>query len=221
MGGSPRKEKKMTISDDELRIAREMVKAARFGSGTNDFGKIISGEVDYYGVDKTVAVDYIASLIEHVNYVRQAGLKIGVPGRQLACHDDSKWTQAEFPGYAMHFKGGGAPDAFASAWLHHLHHNPHHWQHWIFSDNFTPEGSEVENGVVKMPEHYALEMVADWLGSSMAYTGSWDMKVWLLQNMPRIRVHSNTAVFLRETLDHLGYADVVYTWKFAQELDVT
>lgn len=162
-----------------------------------------------------VELAYAESLKKHIQYVQEAGRKIGVPDWLLESHDNSQWGFPEFVGYAMHFHGGGAPDVFAIAWLHHIHHNPHHWQHWIFPDNFTPKGSrEVENGVLQMSEIYALEMVADWMGASYAYTGSWDMTDWLGKNIPKIRVHSRTAEYLRQVLDSLGYADVVNTQSF-------
>lgn len=70
---------------------------------------------------------------------------------------------------------------------------------------------------MEMPRCYALEMVADWMGSSMAYTGSWDMADWLEKNMPRIRLHTKTAAYVREVLDSLGYADIVYVQRWAHE----
>lgn len=170
----------------------------------------------YYGLDTAIAKAYLASLLDHIRFVREAGEKVGgIPAAQLLSHDDSKFSMEEFRGYAMHFHGGGAPDWFAFAWLHHIRHNPHHWQHWMFPDNFTPKGSTlVENGCVEMPECYAREMVADWMGSSMAYTGSWDMRDWLIDNMPRIRVHSATARVLYGVLSSLGYRDIVEVVKF-------
>jgi hypothetical protein len=166
---------------------------------------------------------FLDSLEAHIRYVREAGRKIGVPVEQLAIHDASKYTVAEFPAYARYFQGGDSPvnaesipDEFAGAWLHHIHHNPHHPEYWMFPDGFTPKGSSVEAGVVRMPDHYALEMIADWMGASRAYTGEWEMSGWLVKNLPRIRVHSETAKFLRYHLTLLGYADIVYV-DFAQE----
>lgn len=170
-----------------------------------------------FGIDEKIAETFDKSLREHVDFVREAGQIIGVDKQLLYTHDNSKWTAAEFPGYAMHFKGGGAPDEFAKAWLHHIHYNPHHWQHWIFSDGYTPKESSVESGIIEMPRDYALEMVADWMGASRAYTGSWDMADWLSSNIPKIRVHSKTATLLREILNGLGYADIVYMKRFANE----
>lgn len=160
---------------------------------------------------------YEESLEAHILYVKQAGRRLGVDAHQLEIHDQSKYSMEEFPFYAMHFHGPGDPNGFARAWLHHMNHNPHHWQHWIFPDGFTPKGSNVENGVVEMPQCYALEMIADWYGASMAYTGSWDMSEWLKKNMPRIRVHSATAAYLRSILAADEYGDLVNRVSFAQE----
>lgn len=179
---------------------------------------------DFWGTDPAVGMAYAQSLEAHVRCVREAGAMIGVDKHLLLRHDASKFTYDEFPSYAMQFHGPKPEglltplaNCFASAWLHHIHHNPHHWQHWIFPDGFTPKHSDVEKGVVRMPGALALEMVADWMGASMAYTGSWDMQDWLYKNMPRIRVHSETASHLRSILDALGYADVIYTQLFAGE----
>lgn len=168
-----------------------------------------------WGIPESVAKAYTESLVDHIRFVQEAGLAIGVSPYQLGIHDASKWSKEEYPGYAMHFKGGGAPDAFAAAWLHHIHHNPHHWQSWIFPDSFVPKDSQVENGVVEMPQNYALEMVADWMGSSMAYTGSWDMSDWLSKNLPKVRLHSKTVAYLASVLQSLGYEDIVGTVWFA------
>lgn len=169
-------------------------------------------------VDKAVADAFAKSLWEHISNVREAGAKLGIPAERLATHDYSKWSAEEFPAYARHFHGGGDPAMFARAWLHHIHSNDHHWQHWIFPDGYNPEGANLENGVAEMPVYAALEMVADWMGASKTYTDSWDMADWLIKNMPKITVHSETAAYLRSILDTLGYADIVYTYNFANEL---
>jgi hypothetical protein len=56
-----------------------------------------------------------------------------------------------------------------------------------------------------MPENYALEMIADWQGSSFVYTGSWDMTHWLKKNQYKIILHSKTADYVRSILDGLVY----------------
>jgi len=164
---------------------------------------------NFYGVDATIAQDYLDSLKLHIESVHKAAKIIGLAHHHVMNHDASKFSPKEFIGYALHFKGGGAPDLFSTAWLHHIHHNPHHWQHWIFPDGYTPKGSSVENGCVEMPRIYALEMVADWMGASYAYTNSWDMGEWLSKNTPKIRIHSKTACYLLEVLDSMGYIDYI------------
>lgn len=47
-------------------------------------------------------------------------------------------------------------------------------------------------GPLPMPEKYVREMVADWMGASRAYTGSWDMRSWLDKNLPKMRLHPET-----------------------------
>lgn len=174
--------------------------------------------LDFLEIKEEVWSSYHSSLMKHIEFVREAGKMIGVLPMQLEIHDNSKFSIAEFPSYAKHFFGGGSPDDFSKAWLHHIHNNPHHWQHWIYPQGFTPKNTTVEaGGIVFMPQHYALEMIADWMGASMAYTGSWDMQKWLWGNMPKITLHSETARYVRSVLDFLGYADTVYIQRFAHE----
>ena len=179
-----------------------------------------------FGLDKSVADAYVESLATHIRYVREAGLRLGVPDEQLAVHDASKCWAVEFPAYARYHwarthslpLNGRVGNDFAHAWLHHIHRNQHHWQHWCFPDGFAPQGAtEAEDGVLPMPERYALEMVADWLGAERAYTGSWNIAEWLTSAMPRIRLHSATAAYVRDVLASLGYARIARTTPFAHE----
>ena len=178
----------------------------------------VSYAMDIYSdLTDTERNEYTERLRQHIAYVREAGQRIGVEPALLDVHDFSKWGPEEFPAYAKYFcsKQDVSPvdaefvsGAFARAWLHHIHHNPHHWQHWIFPDNFSPENSDVEKGVVEMPARYAKEMISDWMGASRIYTGSWDITDWLRANMGKIRVHSRTAKYLRDVLS--GLDDVVH-----------
>ena len=166
-----------------------------------------------YGISEESAAAYLDSLNRHIAAVRETGLKLGVPREQLDIHDQSKFSLEEFPYYARNFFGDkGDPDGWARAWLNHIHHNRHHWNHWLFADRFTPKGSTVEDGAVRMPRNYLLEMVADWMGAGYAYTGSWDMTKWLTDNLPRIRLHSETWIELGEILVGLGY-DMDELWR--------
>lgn len=167
--------------------------------------------------DLEAADKHYETLKLHVRSVIEFGLKMGIPEDHISKHDESKLQMVEFLPYARNFHGDGDSDGFATAWLHHLHHNPHHWQHWIFPDNYTPKGSNVIDGCVPMPLIYVREMIADWHGAEFTYANSWDISKWLFKAMPKIRVHPQTAGCLREELDGLGYADVVYMQHFGSE----
>lgn len=169
------------------------------------------------GVTEQMLRDFYAKLIEHITYVQEAGDKLGVPPTQLRQHDMSKFSMHEFLAYAKHFHGTGAPDDFAPAWLHHMHHNPHHWEHWMFPNGFVVKGSSMEPGLVAMPSKYALEMIADWMGASRAYTGTEEMSEWLEKNIPKISLHSSTAAYVRGVLGDLGY-DKAIKLPFLNEL---
>lgn len=165
------------------------------------------------------ASGYLDGLVAHIRCVRDAGNRLRVLPHLLHLHDQSKFSIVEFPAAVERFRAGDPnPDRYAAAWLHHVHNNPHHWQHWMFPDGFVPRGSSVEAGVMEMPREYALEMVADWMGSSMAYTGSWDMTGWLTQNMGRIRLHTRTVQAVREVLSALGYPSGVVDLPWATEI---
>lgn len=154
------------------------------------------------GFTKAMYDVFSAKLIEHIGFVQQACIKLGVPEEQAGAHDESKWSKEEFHAYAYKFAGpGDDPDSFSLAWLHHIHHNPHHPQHWII-----PGGGE--RGVLRMPDEYCLEMIADWMGASKAYTGAWDMTDWLNKNFKNVKLHPDSCKFVKEILFKLGYGSI-------------
>ena len=174
-------------------------------------------------MELTAAQAYLQSLQTHIRYVQEAGMRLGVPLEILKRHDESKFSRQEFMPYAYYFfnKDGtprdSAPDVpfeeipgtdiqieynFTLAWKHHLQHNDHHWQHWILrNDNGKTD-------ILPMPYIYIHEMVADWMGASMAYTKSWDMTGWLNYNLHNLIVHPETARVLHNFLhDQLDYSE--------------
>lgn len=165
---------------------------------------------------------FLKNLQGHRQNVIRAGRKLGVDELQLQQHDLSKFSEIECVPYAEKFFGDGTNDQaeWSMAWLHHIHNNPHHWQHWMFPDGWTPRKSGVEDGLVEMPEKYALEMIADWMGASMSYTGGWDMTAWLERNLPKIKLHSETARFVGQVLVDQGYASLVFLFLGFDDLEV-
>lgn len=92
--------------------------------------------------------EYFKYVCRHKWFVFMACLKLGVPLWIAIIHDWSKFTPAEWNGYANNFfnadgtrrdvrKPDGSYDPtkikgeFLKAWQHHESHNKHHWGYWI------------------------------------------------------------------------------------------
>jgi hypothetical protein len=52
-------------------------------------------------------------------------------------------------------------------------------------------------------------MIADWMGASRAYQGSYDMTDWLMRSVPTITLHSRTAHYVKSVLVSRGYGEVM------------
>lgn len=162
------------------------------------------------GVERAWLEAFEESVGKHIAFVKQAGYSIDVPLEQLAIHDASKYSFEEFPHYARSFHGDrGDPAGFAVAWLHHQNRNPHHWEYWITRSD-SKGASGAVNSCLPMPEQYVREMVADWMGASMAYTGSWAIDEWCMKNVPNMKLHPATHQLLGIVLRELGYQGGVY-----------
>ena len=120
-------------------------------------------------------------------------------------HDLSKLLPSEFIPYTKHFHGIEVREPldefynFYMAWLHHIHRNKHHWQYWILNGS----NGEIIN-ITEMPNKYALEMVADWVGAGKAIkgrnVGGYDeVRKWYNMNKEKIILHPNT----REYIEYL------------------
>ena len=118
-------------------------------------------------------------------------------------HDLSKYGPSEAPHYGRQFFGDKSdPDRFARAWLHHQNVNPHHWEYWISRTWISRTGHDRVShlkGSLRMPLWAVREMVADWMGASRSYSGSWPVDwagwVWMRENLrSKIlpRVHPET-----------------------------
>ena len=149
---------------------------------------------------------YFWATLKHKWFVFLASFKVGLPLWMAIVHDLSKFSRAELPHYDRQFFGDkGDPQGFARAWLHHQNCNPHHWEYWITRSDHSKGASQAENGCLPMPEIYVREMVADWLGASKAYQGHWNLSVWVNENGPKIKLHSETENSIHDILVGLGY----------------
>jgi len=161
-------------------------------------------------ISREAAAKYAESLRMHLECVRHAGLALGLDEMHLENHDLSKWGPEEFVPYANWFwhrdiVGQEAAEQseyrrpFLEAWNCRMHRNKHHWQYWLL----VKDAGQID--ALEMPEIYATEMIADWLGASMAYTGSWDMTEWLQENYSKLVLHPNTRKFVTKMLIDLDY----------------
>lgn len=157
---------------------------------------------------------YLSYVVRHKWFVLLAGLRTGAPLWRLVIHDWSKFTPSEWLPYVDYFyRGGGVaahaskggrydpadgPVAFNVAWLRHQHRNPHHWQHWILRED---DGGTL---ALRMPEHFAREMVADWMGAGRAQGHGDDVRQWFATNSHRIVLHPATRRLV-EILVNDGY----------------
>lgn len=144
------------------------------------------------------AKTYLKYILRHKYYVYKEGRKLGVGRWQLLKHDMIKLLPCEFVPYAIWLAERPtdpwqlqvAESNFQFAWLHHIHNGPHHWQYWILRTG-THELGHVE--VLKMPEKYVREMVADWRGVGVALgKGVENAKKWYLATKNTMSLHPQT-----------------------------
>jgi len=155
-----------------------------------------------------IYLQFVRLLLRHKWYVLRAGIVTGVPFWRLLIHDLSKFSPAEFVTYAKNFHGdySGSPNDrehvardFQFAWLHHENANPHHWGYWI------PRSGKHANEPLPMPETYVREMIADCMGASKAYTGSWDIACWLNENGRKWILHPETERLIAVVMIEMHY----------------
>lgn len=149
---------------------------------------------------------YFWSTLRHKWFVLLAGFQVGLSLWQSITHDLSKFTRAELPHYnRWFFVDKDDPNGWLRAWLHHQNFNPHHWEHWIIRTDHTRGRGNIVDGCLPMPERYVREMIADWMGASRGYTGSWDMSEWLATNLSKMKLHPVTRQRIDSVLVKLGY----------------
>jgi hypothetical protein len=154
-------------------------------------------------------LSHLRDLLRHKWHVFEACRGMGVPLHRAIVHDWSKFTPTEWAGYVHTFyhpdgskrdvrdsTGAYNPAAiseqFDYAWLHHQR-NRHHWQAWVV----IGDGGELKP--LRIPETYAREMVADWIGAGRTY-GNRDTRAWFAKNRQNMVLHPVTESYLRSLL---------------------
>ena len=157
---------------------------------------------------------YFFMIWKHKWFVLLAGRRVKVPLWRLLLHDWTKLLPCELPHYQRQFFGDHAdPGGFIGCWVHHQNHNPHHWEYWIprtGHNRCTPPYPD--NEPIPMPDWAWREMVADWLGASRAYEGTWPEPgkwKWLTSNYKKVRLHPWTKSNVDEWLFTNGFATAI------------
>jgi hypothetical protein len=145
---------------------------------------------------------YLKSVLRHKYYVAIEGWKLGLPLWILIFHDWDKFLPSMFIAYARTFydvDGSRLPymegHEFQEAWNAHQKRNKHHWQYWVLMGD-----TEDRNDVLKMPNIYIKEMIADWRGAGRAY-GNPDTANWYLQHRDGIQLHPVTRYIVEHVLE--------------------
>lgn len=153
---------------------------------------------------------YLRYVLKHKWFVLQECLKLGLPLWVGLVHDWQKFTPTEWQPYVLSFYGpwpykerpAWLVEQFNRAWLHHIHCGPHHWQHWLLTMDEAKEG---DSGMVvlKMPDRYTREMLADWRGAGRAITGQDNTREWYLQRRDRFKrvLHPETRQWIESQLE--------------------
>lgn len=156
-------------------------------------------------------IKYAKYVFLHKWFVFVECLKLGVPLWAAIIHDWQKFTPVEWSPYVLSFYGPWKykdrpewlVEAFDRAWLHHQHYGPHHWQYYLLRED---DGG---TKVLKMPDRYQREMLADWRGAGRAITGEDNTLEWYMKNREKIVLHW----FTREWIEHqlgIAYLSVAY-----------
>lgn len=133
--------------------------------------------------------------------------------RQGIMHDMSKLSPIEFFESAKYYQGNRSPidackevNGYSKGWQHHKGRNPHHYEYWV--DNLDHGGTPLI-----MPEKYAMELIADYLGAGHAYMGKkftykGEYEWWLNKKKNPLMMHPAIINFIDIILLELLTADI-------------
>ena len=115
---------------------------------------------------------HLKTITKHHNLVMGYCMRAGLVWQGLT-HDLSKLSPEEFLVGARYYQGTRSPNnaerediGYSTAWLHHKGRNRHHWEYWCDYNNDTGEVFPH-----KIPYRFVVEMICDWIGAGMVYSG--------------------------------------------------
>lgn len=159
---------------------------------------------------------YLRYVLAHKWYVLVACRFWNVPNWLWVgvLHDLSKFFQSEWTPYVRYFyRPDGSPvrrrdenghyqlptsdREFNEAWNLHQKRNKHHWQFWTL---LKDDGTVL---ALPIPERYAREMLADWMGAGQAqgHPGTLEsMGRWYRANRDKMVLHDTARTWVEQQL---------------------
>ena len=147
----------------------------------------------------------------HKYYVGKYCFKMGLYWQGIT-HDLSKFSPIEFFESAKYYQGDRSPidackekNGVSYGWLHHKGRNPHHYEYWV--DNLDDGGH-----APLMPNKYAKELIADYLGAGHAYMGKnftylKELKWWELKRINPLMMHPAMKATISTVFSELACLD--------------
>jgi hypothetical protein len=160
---------------------------------------------------------HIRYVFIHKWFVLLECIKMGIVWQGIT-HDLSKFFPSELGPYSRMFHGDIKPKRdstgyykpyntgnkeFEMAWLSHVNRNKHHSQYWIISYDEDDKTCENHQKVFDMPERYALEMIADWIGSSKSQKTGHTALEWYEAHKQKLTLSPNTRKFVEKKLKEI------------------
>jgi hypothetical protein len=154
---------------------------------------------------------HIYYLMRHKYFVFVECFKMGLFWQGIT-HDLSKLSPTELGPYSRMFYTDKKPirdktgyykpydtgnEEFELAWLNHTRKNKHHWQFWVLPHDRNDEGCEK---IFDMPEKYALEMIADWMGAAKAQRNNHTALEWYNVHKHKLGLSTKTREFIEKKL---------------------
>lgn len=148
-------------------------------------------------------IGYLVYLLRHKWFVLLACRQLGVSWWRALTHDLSKFLPSEWSAYVHAFfcpngsrrlPFGDSPE-FDRAWNAHQKRNPHHWNFWLL----IADGGSLKP--LPMPDACIREMLADWVGTGLAFWGERDAAAWYRRNRDKLVLHPTTRAAVEQWLE--------------------